>query len=253
VGEAPDLEVAEPPGAPAEPLPDALRRALRRALGLLLMFALIMGALAYDGHRVLPGVIPLLSAGVCLLILATLARPSPEGAGRVFVQLVFLGCAAPLCALAVIAQYHYSDAVFGGQATSGGWQVTLSELGELFRVPHRSQDLAFVFAVSTAAAISTYAFAPGRRHLRAVLITPLPSLASLIVIHALQSQRDWSYQPPLLPQLGLFALGVFSLTIAWSLVFLVSERYGPGVDDTWRDPRSDPEVGEEPPVPGPGA
>lgn len=201
------------------------------------MFTLIMGGLAWEGHRVLPGVIPLLSGGACLLFLATLARPSPEGGGGVLLQLLSLGCAAPLCALIVIAQYHYSDAVFGGRSATEGWQVTLLELGNLFRLPYRGQDLAFVFAVATAAAIATYAFAPGRRHLRAVVLTPLPSLASLIAIRGFQPPRDWGYQPPLLPELGLFALGVFSMTLAWSLVFLVSEHSGPGADATREVPR----------------
>lgn len=243
--EASDAEQEpQPEGAPAEPLPAALRRAARRVVGVLLMAGLVMAALAFEGHSVLPALVPLLTWGFCLVVLATVARPSPATAPRIALQLLALGCLAPLCALLVIAQYHYAAAILAGQTPDAGWRSTFEQLGYLVRLPLRGQDLAFVFAVATAAAIATYAFAPGRRHLRALLIAPVPSVATLIAVRLAQPDTELGYRPSFSADLGLFALGVFTLTLAWSIVFLVSERGGPGPASLASN-----EVSESPPDP----
>jgi len=143
------------------------------------------------------------------------------------IQLIALGCLAPLSGLAVVAQYHYSSAFFVAGDPAEGWRRTLEQVGNLVRIPYQQQDLAFLFAVAVAAALATYAFAPGRRRLSAVFLLPLPSAGALVVADALSSSPQ-AFDPPLAPNLGLFSLGILSLSIAWAIVFTVVERFGPG-------------------------
>jgi len=185
-----------------------------------------MGALAYDGHSVLPGLVPILSGALCLVGLAAVTRPSPETASGVLAQLIALGCLAPICGLAVVAQYHYSSAFLVAGDPAEGWRETLVQVGNLFRIHFFHQDLAFLFAVAAAAALATYGFAPGRRHLRALLVVPSPSLLILLGVSFLPSKSQ-AFTPPLLPNLGLFVLGVFALSISWTIVFGVAEQFGP--------------------------
>lgn len=180
---------------PVEPFAALLRRAARRAAGLV-VFVLALCALTWlpagrhGGRGVIVDlrvVVPLLTAAAALLALAALARPVRPAPATLFAQHLGLGLAATAAGLVVYAQEAQLRALEGGADPLAAWSAAFASLG---RLAHgwRGSDAVLACGLPVGAAIASLVFSGGRQGCGWGLLLPLPGLAFLAATGHLDGQ-----------------------------------------------------------------